>query len=329
MTRETLQLILERVHGLRILVVGDVMLDHYIWGDAYRISPEAPVPVVAVDRDSYVAGAATNVALNLRSLGAQAEVCGLSGRDEAGERLRDLLVNAGVDYDAERFACSGVPTIVKTRVVVRSQQLCRLDREERPSCYGLDQHAQYILDRAAEADAVILSDYAKGTLTAELIAWIVDGLRGSGKLVAMDPKPSRHLTYTGVGLLTPNRAEGLQMAGISAEEYEDFPAEEACRRIWDRHRPERLVITLGGAGMLLCEQGRVLQRIPTYAREVFDVSGAGDTAIAGLVTGLAAKASLEEAAHLANTAAGVVVGKVGTAVATPEEILAFEAHGGD
>ncbi len=318
--------LLDKIAGLKILVVGDIILDHYIWGDASRISPEAPVPVVEVERDSYVAGGAANVALNLVALGAKAELCGVTGKDDAGIMLRGLLLEHSVAYD-DAFGDYEIPTILKTRVIVRQQQLCRLDREREPDAYAsiLNEHSPEILAKIENQDAVILSDYAKGALTSDLIEEIKKRAASQGALVAYDPKPKRRLAHQGLGLLTPNRSESLKLAGLELEPHQPYPAEEVCRLIWELHEPRHLIITLGAEGMLLSEEGRVLEIIPTYAREVFDVSGAGDTVIAALTASLAAGAKLEEAAHFANTAAGVVVAKLGTATASPVEILHYEA----
>ena len=318
--------LIEKISRLKVLVIGDIVLDHYIWGDSTRISQEAPVPIVRVERDTYAPGAAANVALNLTALGARAEICGIIGDDEAGRRLLEILKPESVSI-VDTFVNPKVPTIVKTRVIVRHQQLCRLDREEAPTKYAIDPKSQLpvIEEKVRTADAVIISDYAKGSITAELIAAVQSAARDKGIPVAYDPKPKRQLKFKGVDLITPNQTEALDLAGIELERHEDFPDQKVCMGIWERHQPKHLIITLGSGGMLLCEEGRVQKRIPTYAREVFDVSGAGDTVIAALTSALAAGASMDEAAHLANTAAGVVVAKLGTSTATPSEILDYDA----
>jgi len=318
--------LLEQITRLRILVVGDLMLDHYVWGDASRLSPEAPVPIVKVDRDSYTAGGAANVAANLRALGAHAEVVGTMGTDAYGCQLREILRQRGVAFDAGSGCNDRIATVVKTRVMCRNQQLCRLDREEAPSAYALSQQAcAGLREKIAQADAVILSDYAKGVVTSELISQIQTFVR-PGQVLALDPKPRAGLVFSGVSLMTPNKAESIQLAGLQGEEPHGFPKEAVAARIHERHAPQHLVITLGGEGMLLCAGGKPGRHIPTAAREVFDVSGAGDTVIATLTAALAAGADLDQAAALANLAAGVVVGKLGTAVAEPNEILAYAAR---
>jgi D-glycero-beta-D-manno-heptose-7-phosphate kinase len=314
--------LLGRIHGRRILVIGDAMLDHYMWGDATRISPEAPVPVVEVKKDTFVPGGAGNVALNLAALGARTTLAGFMAEDDAGIRLRSLLREKGI---ASVATPGSGTTIIKTRVILQHQQLCRLDRESAPEAYRVDpERGLKLLGRHIDqADAVILSDYAKGLLTDALVQGVADRCRRKGILVALDPKPKRQLAFHGLDLITPNRKEAAQLAGVELSPHHPFPAEEICRRIHERHGVRHLVITLSEDGMLLSREGRVLRQIPTAAREVFDVSGAGDTSIAALVLALAAGAPLETSAHFANAAAGVVVGKVGTATVTPDELVAY------
>jgi len=314
--------LLRKIAGLRILVVGDVMLDHYVWGDATRISPEAPVPVVEIGRDTYTPGGAANVALNCASLGARPAIAGFMGDDEAGQRLRALLKASGV----KPVATTGTGmTIIKTRVILQHQQLCRLDRESPPAAYRMEAAAaaRRLAREIAACDAVIFSDYAKGLLTDGLVAAVTARARAAGKFVALDPKPKNPLRFRDLDLLTPNRREAAQLAGVELSPHEPFPAAEICRRIHERHQVRNLVITLSEDGMLLSRDGCVLKQIPTAAREVFDVSGAGDTSIAALALALAAGADLETAAHFANAAAGVVVGKLGTATVSPAELLAY------
>ena len=317
--------LLKKIARLRILVVGDVMLDHYIWGDATRISPEAPVPVVDIARDSWTAGGAANVALNIASLGARCTVAGYIGKDTDGERLTEILHRKKI----ATVATPGEgPTIVKTRVMVQHQQLCRLDREAPPTAYRVQgAQAQALLAKKISAcDAVILSDYAKGVLTDELVARTSDLARHAGKFIALDPKPKRQLQFWGLDLITPNKRESLQLAGIELPPHSPFPAAEVCTRLHERYATKNVVITLGEEGMLLSANGKIVKTIPTAAREVYDVSGAGDTALAALVLALAAGATLENAAHFANAAAGVVVGKLGTATVTPKELTEYVAH---
>ncbi len=312
--------LLKKISKLHVLVIGDVMLDHYVWGDAQRISPEAPVPVVDIDRDTYSAGGAANVALNIASLGAKATLAGFFGKDDAGKRLSGILTQKGIATIPTPGSGS---TIVKTRVLVRRQQLCRLDRESPQHDYAIDAgKLESTFEKAIrKCDAVILSDYAKGLLTDDLVAKVTALAREHGKLIALDPKPRRKLRFFQPDLITPNRKEALQLAGIEPEPHQPFPAAEVCARIYEQYQPKHLVITLSEDGMLLSHNGKAGRVIPTMAREVFDVSGAGDTSIAALTLALAAGSVLEEAAQFANAAAGVVVAKLGTATVSPEEIL--------
>ena len=318
----SLPTLLKKISALRILVIGDVMLDRYLWGDATRISPEAPVPVVDITRESVTAGGAANVALNLASLGARCTVAGYFGDDAAGHSLSATLAE-------KKIATLSTPgtgqTIVKTRVLVQRQQLCRLDRESPPSAYAVTADAAEQLLRAAlrTHDAVIFSDYAKGILSDALVARITTLARAAGKLIALDPKPKHALAFHGLDLITPNKKEAIELSGLIVAPHTPFPAAEVCAKLHEKFATKHLVITLGEDGMLLSTHGKILKKIPTAAREVYDVSGAGDTALAALVLALTAGATLETAAHFANAAAGVVVGKLGTATVTPEELKAY------
>jgi len=310
--------LLERIKSLRLLVIGDVMLDRYVRGEVSRISPEAPVPVLHVDGEDSVAGGAANVGLNAADLGASVDLGGAFGQDESGERLLALLSKRGIACDPA-FVSSQAPTICKTRVMAGNQQICRVDREESHQTYApnLDVLSELLAEKARNADAVIVSDYAKGFVNDELLSL----LRSEAKFLAVDPKPRRCLNYDSPDLMTPNKVESLQLAGLERGDFDEFPADAIAAAIHDSHRPHRVAVTLGADGMLLIENGKVIQRIPTAAREVFDVSGAGDTVIVAMTLALAAKSTFEEASAFANLAAGVVVAKVGTATASPEEIL--------
>ena len=309
----------------RVLVIGDLMLDHYILGDVHRISPEAPVPVVQATEQKHVAGGAANVAHNLAAAGVRAAVFGTLGTDEAGDRLAAILEKNGV----AAVSCprrAGAPTIVKTRVVARHQQLCRIDHEGPRGLYDplADPAGEAALAAAvAQADAVIVSDYAKGVVTQALLDRVRELAAKSGALLAIDPKPSRKLDLRGAGLLTPNRGEALQLAGLPEPALgETYPLAEICARIHAAFAPAVLVVTLGADGMAISRGGVVEEVLPTEAREVFDVSGAGDTVIAFLTAALASGAMPVDAARIANLAAGVVVSKMGTATVSPGELIA-------
>ena len=308
----------EQIKSLKFLVIGDVMLDRYVIGDVSRISPEAPVPVLTVQEEKSVAGGASNVALNLRSLGSSVETIGWFGADQKGNKLVEILSTADVKVDTN-FRFSSAPTISKSRVTASNQQICRVDREAHVADYSPDLRVlgDLLIPKVKTADAVIISDYGKGFVTNELLELVSSHAR----FVAIDPKPSRLLKYSDPDLLTPNRLEALELAGLSRETHGPFPQIEVVDRIFERFAPKMLAITLGSEGMLLAKDGKIKSTIPTAAREVFDVSGAGDTVIASLTMALVSGESFEHSAEFANLAAGVVVGKVGTATASPYEIL--------
>ncbi|MCS7089283.1 MAG: D-glycero-beta-D-manno-heptose-7-phosphate kinase [Verrucomicrobiota bacterium] len=312
----------------RILVVGDLMLDRFIWGHVSRISPEAPVPVVEFERESFMPGGAANVARNLSALGCQTGLFGVIGRDAEARCLRTLLRQQGIECQG-LIAVAERCTSVKTRIVAQRQQVVRLDRETngtlQPRSARLLQHR---LEKALPtADAVIVADYAKGVVTDELLKVLKSLCRRYGTWLSLDPKPVHTLDLTGLSLLTPNRREAFELAGLRDEArathpLADEPLLQAAARLMEQYRPTLLLITLGEQGMLLYQRRGAPLHIPTVAREVFDVSGAGDTVIAAFTLAVTAGASPVEAAVLANHAAGIVVGKFGTATASPEEILA-------
>ena len=300
------------------------MLDHYIMGDATRISPEAPVPVVSVARDTYVPGGAANVANNFAGLGVPTNLIGSYTNDPESVLLNEVLSDRGIQLSPIGQK-EGATTILKTRVIVQRQQLCRIDREAKPAAYALDHllGSPQFLELITNADAILFSDYAKGVVNDSLLNAVRTHVTSLPKqpLLIVDPKPKRHLDLHGMSLMTPNRAEALQMAGFDSSSDADFDDEAVSSIIFKKYNPEKLVITLGAEGMLLGENGKIIGRIATEAREVFDVSGAGDTVISVLTAGLAAGESLENAARLANKAAGVVVSHLGTAPITAEELL--------
>jgi D-beta-D-heptose 7-phosphate kinase/D-beta-D-heptose 1-phosphate adenosyltransferase len=310
----------DRIKSLNILVIGDVMLDRYVIGEVKRISPEAPVPVLAVREEKSVAGGAANVALNLKALGANVETIGWFGNDERGDELFDILGRRNIGVDQE-FRFSTAPTISKSRVTASNQQICRVDREASTECYSPDLKllGKDITEKVKLTDAVIISDYGKGFVTNQLLELV----SVNAKFLAIDPKPSRLLQYAKPDLITPNRFEALELAGLSRESRDPFPQENVVLKIFEQFAPTMLAVTLGADGMLLAEDGEIDKIIPTSAQEVFDVSGAGDTVIAALTLGLVAGKDFQNAAEFANLAAGVVVGKVGTATVSPEEILSL------
>lgn len=322
------QQLLTAARQARILVVGDVMLDQFIWGHVARISPEAPVPVVDFQRESFMPGGAANVARNLAALDAHAELFGSVGRDEAARRLIALLREQRVGC-ADLVASRTRATTLKTRIVAHQQQVVRIDRETRG---GLDgpltaRLLAGVKAKLSRADAVIVGDYGKGVVTQPLLNELKTMCRAQGKWLSLDPKPVHQLNLAGLSLITPNRKEAFELAALPDETRAANPLADsgllrAAERILNELRPAVLLITLGEMGMLLCQRGQTPLHIPTVAQEVFDVSGAGDTVIATFTLAIAAGASPLEAAVLANHAAGIVVGKVGTATTCAAELLA-------
>lgn len=312
----------------RILVVGDVMLDQFIWGHVARISPEAPVPVVDFVRESFMPGGAANVARNLSALQVRTELFGVVGRDDAGRQLEDLLTQQSVDCQG-LVAHSQRATSIKTRIVAHQQQVVRVDRETR---LDADKATTRRLLAGLEpsilnADAVIVCDYGKGTVTQPLLDGLKQFCRARGVWLSLDPKPVHPLNLSALSLITPNRKEAFELAGLTEGDRATDPLQDAnllkaVDKLLRELEPALLLITLGDQGMLLCQRGQRPFHIQTVAQEVFDVSGAGDTVIASFTMAVAAGASPLEAAILSNHAAGVVVGKVGTATVTPEELLA-------
>jgi rfaE bifunctional protein kinase chain/domain len=298
----------------RVLVVGDVMLDRYWFGDVHRISPEAPVPVLKVSRVEERPGGAANVARNIASLGAHCTLLSVVGADEAGDCLQRLLTEQG-GVEALLHRDEGFSTIVKLRAVARQQQLLRIDFETPPSHEVLQAKLAEYKEKLPDCDVVILSDYGKGGLTH--IAEMIRLARAAGKRVLADPKGEDYARYQGATLLTPNRSEFREVAGSWSSEAELNSKAEKLRAELNL---EALLVTRSEEGMSLFRKDSVLHE-PTHAREVFDVSGAGDTVIATLAVMLASGADLGEAVRIANRAAGIVVGKLGTAVVSRDEIL--------
>ncbi len=298
--------------ALRVLVAGDFMLDEYLWGRVERISPEAPVAVVDVERETRTLGGAGNVVNNLVALGVQVEVLGLVGDDHPAHLLRQEMARLGVNA-AGLFAERERRTSRKTRVMAGAQQVVRIDRESRTPA-GPDFLAgagRFLQDRLPSLHAIVLSDYAKGTLTPALLQEIISQGRSHGLPVVVDPKGADYSGYAGATVITPNRKEAELAAGASLARWEDLV--KAGNRLREKLGLDQLLITLGPDGMLLFPGPGPVMHIPTQAREVFDVSGAGDTVAAIMALGLARWGDPRLAAALANLAAGVVVGKVGTA----------------
>jgi rfaE bifunctional protein kinase chain/domain len=302
----------EQFSKARLLVVGDVMLDRYWFGDTNRISPEAPVPVVQVGKIDERLGGAANVARNVAALGAKTMILGVIGDDEAGRRVTDLLKSSGVNSQLE--IDSKVPTTVKLRVIARQQQLIRLDFEETPSEAALAHKLERYEKLVGDADVVILSDYGKGALGQ--VTLMIEQARAQKKTILVDPKGDDYAKYRGATVLTPNRSELRQVVGKWTSE------EDLTKRAQDLRKSlnlEALLLTRSEEGMSLFTDAGV-SHVKAQAREVFDVSGAGDTVIGTLAVALAAGWPLERAMALANRAGGIVVGKLGTATVTSEEL---------
>ena len=312
----------------RILVVGDLMLDEFIWGKVSRISPEAPVPIVNVTGESYYPGGAANVARNLKEFTSHVAIMGLAGEDAAGGRLLALLGEAGIDTRAVQCDAA-VDTITKTRIIARNQQVVRVDRERKAKLSGKEtgraiEQCDAMLD---DVDGIVVADYGKGFVTQALADHLCLRARERRKILTVDPHPHTQLEWAGVTAVKPNRLEAFLAAGMPPSEpvtpvLADEALLETGRRLRKRWQAENLLITLGENGMLLFAGEAAPSHTPTRAQEVFDVSGAGDTAIALLTLGLAAGATAEEAADLANRASGVAVGKLGTATVSMEELRA-------
>lgn len=308
--------------GRTVVVYGDVMLDEFVWGDVTRISPEAPVPVVDIRRESVHLGGAANVLANLRVLGARAGVVGVVGSDRAGERVRAELREAGaLDADENIIVDVSRPTTLKTRIIAHSQTVVRADRESRAPLEGpVEERVVAALRKLLRgADALVVSDYDKGAVTPSALEEVLPLAEIAGVPVLVDPKFRNFDSYRPATLVTPNHYEALRLT--NTEDDTDDGMARAARAIRARLGCRSVLITRGERGMMLLEGEGAPVYVPTAAREVYDGTGAGDTVIATLAASLAAGASLIEAAMLANHAAGIVVGKVGTATASPEELL--------
>ena len=315
--------LLERMRGRKIMVVGDVMLDEWIWGTVTRISPEAPVPVVAVSDHSFTLGGAGNVASNLRALDANVHFVGTIGNDRLADRVHILLEEIGVTHEGV-FRIDDRPTTRKTRIVAHNQQVVRADWESSEPLADADRArvVEFVRTYAKSVDAIVLSDYAKGLLSREVVEAAL-----AAPLVIADPKPQNLMLFKGVTCVAPNLHEAAQASGIAITD--DASLERAGTKLLDVLECTYVVITRGEAGMSLFGKDGQRAQVPAVARSVFDVSGAGDTVVAVLSLALAAGAGIEMALQLANFAAGAVVEKLGTATASADEILALVHHGFD
>lgn len=330
-----LQQLLEVATTKRLAVIGDVILDEFVWGRVTRISPEAPVPVVEVQSETSYPGGAANVARNLRPFCHSVHLFGLIGNDHAGKKLTNILHEERILTDAiiqqRHFS-----TIVKTRIIARQQQVVRVDREaERIPPLNSTEQILYLFDRILPSlDAIIFEDYGKGFLNQDLKDCICQRAAARGVVIAVDPSPKNPLIWNGVTVVKPNRHEAFDAAHIpqtppADNPLEDVPLLQVGKILQERWNIPQLLITLGEHGMLLCQPGMPPYHNPTRAKEIFDVSGAGDTAIALYTLALCAGATSEEAAEISNHAAGIVVGKLGTATLTAQELTASFLGEGD
>jgi D-beta-D-heptose 7-phosphate kinase/D-beta-D-heptose 1-phosphate adenosyltransferase len=312
---------LERSRGAVVGVVGDVMLDRFVWGRVSRISPEAPVPVVTIEREDYHLGGAANVARNVASLGGSPLLLGIVGEDEAGGTLRRSLRERGLSPEAVLTDASR-RTTVKTRIIAHSQQVVRADWESTDDIAGeVEARTIALLDDVVRrSKAIVLSDYSKGALTPRVIESAIVASKDRGVPILVDPKVHRYRLYRGVTLLTPNLNEAERFTGIDVRSESDLS--HAAERILDELECEAVLITRGEQGMSLYQRSHPALHIAAAAREVYDVTGAGDTVIATAALALACGESFTRAAELSNRAAGIVVGKLGTATVLPEELLA-------
>jgi D-beta-D-heptose 7-phosphate kinase/D-beta-D-heptose 1-phosphate adenosyltransferase len=320
--------LIRRFAGKRMLAIGDLMLDEFVWGRVSRISPEAPVPVVNVTRETYYPGGAANVARNLREFTGRTAVMGVAGTDAPGQRLFELLETAGIDTEGI-LADEASSTTVKTRVIARNQQVVRVDRERK---WALSEEhlawaCEYLARAVPEADGIVVADYGKGFLAQPLADEICRLARLHGKVLTVDPHPYTSLAWRGATAMKPNRIETFAALGLPVAEpvepiCRDSALIHAARELRDLWQTASLLVTLGEQGMLLFDGDAEPVHLPARAHEVFDVSGAGDTAIAVFTLALAAGAVAAEAAELANRASGIVVGKVGTATVSPPELRA-------
>ena len=329
MNLKRLDQILDQASEKRFLVIGDLMLDEFVWGKVGRISPEAPVPVVEVTGESFYPGGAANVARNLREFAANVSVLGMVGKDRSGVMLRDLLADQEIDtsncIEDERIC-----TIVKTRIIARNQQVVRVDRERviNPSLTQIEKIVKTVAERISELDAIIFEDYGKGFLVNELIAQIARVAQSAGKILTADPNPRNLVDWNGMTAIKPNQAEALMAAKITAMEDDKPPDQDADltragTALLEKWNAKYLLITLGEKGMMLFQTNDKPHHIPTKARQVFDVSGAGDTAIALFTLALVGQATPLEAAQIANYASAVAVGKLGTATVGRQELAAY------
>src|SRR3989338_2885731 len=315
-----LRKIIPRFSDVKILVIGDLILDEFVWGDVSRISPEAPVPVVWVRSESFMPGGAANVANNIASLGAKVYIAGVAENDGRSGILKEGLIEKGINIDAV-ITDDSRPTTLKTRVVAHHQQVVRIYREKIDgiSAAVLDKLIAHIKDVIDETDAIIIEDYGKGVISAKLLKEVLTIAKKKKKIITVDPKEEHFSYYKGVTAITPNHHEAARAVGINIKDNESIL--KIGIALLKKLNCEGVLVTLGENGMRLFQKNGAITHIPTVAQEVFDVSGAGDTVISVFTLALGLGVNMKDAAYISNIAAGIVVGKVGIAVITQEELM--------
>lgn len=320
--RDEMMKFIDGFAGKKIMVVGDLMLDRFIYGSVDRISPEAPVPVVRVKNEVNKLGGSGNVVQNIKALGAEPVLIGITGDDQEAETVQQLMESSALSTDGV-IKISGRPTTIKTRILAERQQVVRLDNEDDEALNGgiLTKVLERIDKFLGAADAVIVSDYSKGLVTEKLMEHLTSSLE-EGKLLAIDPKPSNHRCYKNAGVITPNFKETSEISLVKIKDDKDLV--EAASRIFEMLNCKSLLITLGEKGMAIFDgPNSAMKSLDTRAREVFDVTGAGDTVISAFSLAKAAGADMLTAAEIANYAAGIVVSKLGTATVTSSELKEY------
>lgn len=316
---------IDRFSDTRILVIGDIIIDEYIWGDVSRISPEAPVPIVEIRQETKMLGGAANVINNIASLGGKPILCGVIGDDHMGREIENKIKNMGLSSEGIIIE-SDRPTSIKTRVVAHNQQVVRFDRESRNKILSesIESILDFIEQRRDRLDAIIVADYGKGVISAELMKGLRKLVRDSDIILAIDPKAGHFEYYQGVDVITPNHHEAGAFCQMEIVDEETLI--QAGKRMMKELNCRALLITQGKDGMTLFENGGEISHIPTIAKKVFDVTGAGDTVISTFSLGLASGLDLKSAAIISNFAAGIVVGEVGTSTVKAEELKKVITH---
>ena len=311
--------IISKFRFQKVLVLGDIILDHYVWGLAQRLSPEAPVPVVWLNKETYLLGGAANVANNIKSLGAEVLLCGITGKDLYAHIVFDLLKKEGINFKGV-FKINTRPTTLKTRVIASHQQVVRIDREDISEFDGglKKRIINFVKRNIKYVDALIIEDYGKGVINKDIVVEVVNLCKNDKKIVTVDPKEDHFQFYKNIDAITPNKKEASIGTGINIKTSQDL--DKAGIKLCQDLGIKTVLITLGEEGMVLYEKGRKISSIPTVAREVFDVTGAGDTVISCFTLGLCAGATSIEAATLANYAAGIVVGRLGASAVSTKEL---------